>query len=37
MNIEPIDTADPVKSAAHFTSELQRWAPIIKATGARME
>ena len=37
MNIEPVATADPVKSAAYFTSELQRWAPIIKATGAKME
>ncbi len=37
MNIEPVADADPVKSAAYFTSELKRWAPIIKATGAKME
>lgn len=37
MNIEPVADADPVKSAAYFTAELERWAPIIKSTGAKME
>jgi tripartite-type tricarboxylate transporter receptor subunit TctC len=37
MSIEPVDDADPVKSAAYFTGEMERWAPIIKASGAKME
>jgi hypothetical protein len=26
-----------VKSAAYFTAEMERWAPIIKASGAKIE
>ncbi len=37
MSIEPVADADPVKSAAYFTGEMERWAPIIKASGAKME
>ena len=37
MSIDPVADADPVKSAAYFTKEMERWAPIIKATGAKME
>jgi tripartite-type tricarboxylate transporter receptor subunit TctC len=37
MSIEPVGDADPVKSAAYFSGEMERWEPIIKATGARME
>jgi tripartite-type tricarboxylate transporter receptor subunit TctC len=37
LSIEPVADADPVKSAAYFTAERERWAPIIKASGARME
>jgi tripartite-type tricarboxylate transporter receptor subunit TctC len=37
MSIEPASDPDPVRSAAFFTGEMQRWAPIIKASGARME
>jgi tripartite-type tricarboxylate transporter receptor subunit TctC len=37
MSIEPVDDADAVKSAAYFTGEMERWAPIIKASGAKME
>lgn len=37
MSIEPAGNPDPVKSAAFFTEEMQRWAPIIKASGAKME
>ncbi|CAN5874034.1 tripartite tricarboxylate transporter substrate binding protein [soil metagenome] len=37
MSIEPVADADPVKSAAYFTAEMERWAPIIKASGAKME
>ena len=37
MSIDPVGHADPVKSAAYFTKEMERWAPIIKATGAKME
>lgn len=37
MSIEPVSDADPVKSAAYFTREIERWEPIIKATGARLE
>jgi len=37
LSIEPITDADPVKSAAHFSAEMERWAPIIKASGAKME
>ena len=37
MSIDPVGDADPVKSAAYFTKEMERWAPIIKATGAKME
>jgi tripartite-type tricarboxylate transporter receptor subunit TctC len=37
MSIEPVADADPIKSAAYFTSEMERWGPIIKATGAKME
>ena len=37
MSIDPVGDADPVKSAAYFTKEMERWEPIIKATGAKME
>ena len=37
LSIEPIADADPVKSAAYFSAEMERWAPIIKASGAKME
>ena len=37
MSIEPVDDADAAKSAAYFTGEMERWAPIIKASGAKME
>jgi tripartite-type tricarboxylate transporter receptor subunit TctC len=37
LAIEPVADADPVKSAAYFSAERERWAPIIKASGARME
>lgn len=37
MSIDPVGDADPVKSAAYFTHEIERWEPIIKATGARLE
>ena len=37
MSIEPVADADAAKSAAYFTSEMERWAPIIKASGAKME
>ena len=37
LAIEPIADADPVKSAAYFSAERERWAPIIKASGAKME
>ena len=36
-SIEPIADADPVKSAAYFSAERERWGPIIKASGAKME
>jgi hypothetical protein len=36
-SIEPVADADPVKSAAYFSAERERWAPIIKASGAKME
>jgi tripartite-type tricarboxylate transporter receptor subunit TctC len=37
MSIDPVGDADPAKSAAYFTREIERWEPIIKATGARLE
>ncbi len=37
MSIEPVADADPVRSAAYFTAEMERWAPIIKASGAKIE
>ena len=37
LSIEPVADADPVKSAAYFTAERERWAPIIKASGAKLE
>ncbi|SEO65897.1 Tripartite-type tricarboxylate transporter, receptor component TctC [Rhodospirillales bacterium URHD0017] len=37
LAIEPVAEADPAKSAAYFSAERDRWAPIIKASGARME
>jgi tripartite-type tricarboxylate transporter receptor subunit TctC len=37
LAIEPVADADPVKSAAYFSAERERWAPIIKASGAKME
>ncbi len=37
MSIEPVSEADPVKSTAYFTREMQGWEPVIKATGAKLE
>ena len=37
LSIEPVADADPVKSAAYFSAERDRWAPIVKASGAKME
>jgi hypothetical protein len=37
LSIEPVADADPVKSAVYFSAERERWAPIIKASGAKME
>jgi tripartite-type tricarboxylate transporter receptor subunit TctC len=37
LAIEPVADADPVTSAAYFSAERERWAPIIKASGAKME
>ncbi len=37
LSIEPVADADPVKSAAYFSAESERWAPIIRASGAKME
>jgi tripartite-type tricarboxylate transporter receptor subunit TctC len=37
LSIEPVADADAVKSAAYFTTEMERWEPIIKASGAKME
>ncbi len=37
LSIEPVADADPVKSAAYFSAERERWSPIIKASGAKME
>jgi tripartite-type tricarboxylate transporter receptor subunit TctC len=36
MSIEPVADADEKKSAAYFTSEIERWGPIIKSTGAKL-
>jgi tripartite-type tricarboxylate transporter receptor subunit TctC len=37
LAIEPVADADAARSAAYFSAERERWAPIIKASGARME
>ncbi len=37
LSIEPIPDSDPDKSAQFIKSEIAKWAPIIKATGTRME
>ncbi|MGZ5911639.1 MAG: Bug family tripartite tricarboxylate transporter substrate binding protein [Reyranella sp.] len=37
LSIEPVTDADPAKSAAYFSAERERWAPIIQASGAKME
>ncbi len=37
LSIEPVADADPVKSAAYFSAERERWAPIIRSSGAKME
>ena len=37
LSIEPVADADPAKSAAYFSAERDRWAPIVKAGGAKME
>jgi tripartite-type tricarboxylate transporter receptor subunit TctC len=37
MSIEPVADADAAKSAAYFIGEMERWAPIITASGAKME
>jgi tripartite-type tricarboxylate transporter receptor subunit TctC len=37
ISIEPDTDTDAARSAAYFTAEMERWAPIIKASGARME
>jgi tripartite-type tricarboxylate transporter receptor subunit TctC len=36
MSIEPVADADEKKSAAYFTGEIERWGPIIKATGSKL-
>lgn len=37
LAVEPVADADSMRSAAYFTAERERWAPIIKASGAKME
>ena len=37
LSIEPVADADPVKSAAYFSAERERWGPIIRSSGAKME
>lgn len=37
ISIEPMTDTDAAKSAAYFTAEMERWEPIIKASGAKME
>ena len=37
LSIEPVADADAARSAAYFSAERERWAPIIKASGAKME
>jgi tripartite-type tricarboxylate transporter receptor subunit TctC len=34
MGIEPVVDADPARSARFFATEIARWAPIVKASGA---
>jgi len=34
MGIEPVGDADPQRSAAFFATEIARWGPIVKASGA---
>lgn len=34
LGIEPVGDADPVRSAAFFATEIARWGPIVKASGA---
>jgi tripartite-type tricarboxylate transporter receptor subunit TctC len=37
LSIDPVTDAGPEKTAQFIRSEIARWAPIIKATGTRME
>lgn len=37
MSIEPAAESDPIKSAAYFNKEIERWAPVIKSTGTTLE
>ena len=34
LGIEPVTDADPLRSAKFFATEIARWAPIVKASGA---
>ena len=36
LGIEPVTDADPVRSARGFATEITRWAPIVKASGASL-
>ena len=35
LSIEPVADADPVKSAAYFSAERERWGPIIRSAGRK--
>ena len=37
LNIEPETDADARRSAAFFAAEIERWRPIVKASGARLD
>lgn len=34
LGIEPVNDADPARSAKFFATEIARWGPIVKASGA---
>jgi len=36
LGIEPVADADPARSARAFATEITRWAPIVKASGASL-